>query len=223
LNGTRKAFIEPSSPFIYAPPADFVLFARQIQLSYSDQGMRCTYDNVKPSLSSSCRFEKPCDQIHAVEEALFQMTLFDINGKEIVIRLEGKDMFIPGHLIDETDPTIANFCFIPILKQNFGPSDTWFIGAPILNDYYAVFDMNQAGYLQMGISVKNDELADIMNDPYVDDYNHSTDPEDPHFTSDKFVVIFGASVMVFLTILFICCRRKNSHKQTSLMNEENPG
>ena len=61
LDETRKVFIEPSSPFIYVPPADFVKFARELQLSYLDQGLRCTYDNSQKSLSSSCRFEKPCD------------------------------------------------------------------------------------------------------------------------------------------------------------------
>ena len=121
LDQTRKIFIEPSSPFIYVPPTDFVKFARELQLSYLDQGLRCTYDNSKKSLSSSCRFEKPCDQVKFIDDDLFEMTIFDESGQSIVLRLEGKDMFMSGSLLDETDPSIANFCFVPILKHNFGP------------------------------------------------------------------------------------------------------
>ena len=49
------------------------------------------------------------------------MTIFDESGQSIVLKLEGKDMFMAGSLLDETDPSIANFCFVPILKHNFGP------------------------------------------------------------------------------------------------------
>ena len=70
------------------------------------------------------------------------MTIFDESGQSIVLRLEGKDMFMSGSLLDETDPSIANFCFVPILNHNFGPQDTWFLGSPILDGYYAVFDMS---------------------------------------------------------------------------------
>ena len=95
------------------------------------------------------------------------MTIFDDNGGKVDLTLEGKDMFMPGSLLDETDASIANFCFVPILKHNFGPANTWFLGAPILDGYYAVFDMSQGSSLQVGISVKNDELADIY--PIIDD------------------------------------------------------
>lgn len=118
LSETRSIFFEPSSPFIYMPGADFVKFARELQVSYSDQGIRCTYDNTdRPSLSSSCRFEKPCSEVQSTEDDLFQMTVFDDNG-QMDLRLEGKDMFVPGTQIDASDPTIADWCFVPILKHD---------------------------------------------------------------------------------------------------------
>lgn len=75
------------------------------------------------------------------------MTVFDDNGAQIDLKLEGKDMFIPGSKIDASDPTIADFCFIPILKHDNGPANTWFLGSPILSDYYTVFDMSQPSLL----------------------------------------------------------------------------
>jgi hypothetical protein len=92
-------------------------------------------------LSSSCRFEKPCSEVHSTEDDLFQLTLFDESGHEIELKLLGKDMFIPGSQLNSSDPTIADFCFVPILKHDFGPLDTWFLGTSILADYYTVFDM----------------------------------------------------------------------------------
>jgi hypothetical protein len=71
ITGTRYAFIEPSSPFIYIPPSDFFYLARQLQKSYLEQGMRCTYSSEKLSLGSSCRFEKPCSEVHSTDTALF--------------------------------------------------------------------------------------------------------------------------------------------------------
>ena len=50
-------------------------------------------------------------------------------------------MFIPGSQLNSSDPSIAEFCFVPILKHDFGPIDTWFLGTSILADYYSVFDM----------------------------------------------------------------------------------
>jgi hypothetical protein len=181
------------------PPADFVLVARQLQLNYAGQGIRCTYDNVKISLSSSCRFEKPCEEIETLEDALFQMTLFDEHGGEITIKLEGKDMFVPGTLIDNDDPSIENFCFIPILKHNYGPDNTWFLGSPILNDYYTVFDMSQDSYLQIGISVKNDEEEDTFT-------NMEAPPSRKRF-DDKWIVLAGVLIMAVLSMFFVCCRK----------------
>lgn len=141
LDETRYIYFEPSSPFIYLPAADFVKFARELQQSYMDQGIRCTYDNVKPSLSSSCRFEKPCSEVHSTDDDLFLVTIFDESSNEITLKLEGKDMFVSGKEIDDSDPTIADFCFVPFLKHERGPKDTWYLGTPILQDYYTVFDM----------------------------------------------------------------------------------
>lgn len=217
LDGTRKAFIEPSSPFIYVPPADFVLFARQLQLYYGDQGLKCTYDNLKKSLSSSCRFEKPCSEITAVDSALFHLTLFDSKGGEVVVKLEGKDMFVPGKLIDDDDKSIADYCFIPILKHNYGPVDTWFLGAPILDGYYAVFDMSQGSYLQVGISVKNDEAADAL-------YNFEGPPLEKPQVVGKWIVIILVLIMVVITIAFVACKKKREStpkgRESSLMSDE---
>lgn len=98
------------------------------------------------------------------------MTIFDDSGENLVIKLEGKDMFLPGSYLDETDESIANFCFVPVLKHNFGPKNTWFLGAPILDGYYTVFDMSQGDKLQIGISVKNDEFADMFDQSWDDGY-----------------------------------------------------
>lgn len=151
-------------------------------------------------MSSSCRFEKPCDQIEAREDALFQLTLFDEVGGEVHIKLEGKDMFVNGTLIDNNDPTIADFCFIPFLKHHFGPSDTWFLGSPILNDYYTIFDMSPGSYIQIGISIKNDEADDTF-------INKEMAPP-PSELNEIWIVVAAVAVMALVTMAFVCCRKK---------------
>ena len=74
------------------------------------------------------------------------MTVYDDNGS-FELRLEGKDMFVPGTQIDANDASIADWCFVPLLKHDQGPENTWFLGTPILSDYYTVFDMTQASGL----------------------------------------------------------------------------
>jgi hypothetical protein len=127
------------------------------------------------------------------------MTIFDDNGGKIDLTLGGKDMFMPGSLLDETDASIANFCFVPILKHDFGPANTWFLGAPILDGYYTVFDMSQGSTLQVGISVKSDEFA--FMDP-IDD----VEPAE-HFLTEMQAIILAIAVMFVLTCLFVACKK----------------
>ena len=126
------------------------------------------------------------------------MTVFDDQGGSINLKLNAADMLMPGSLLDETDESIADFCFVPILKHNFGPENTWFLGAPILDGYYAVFDMQQ---MQVGISVKNDEFADMY--PWVEDPF-----ENKHLLNDLQIVIIAVSVMLVATCLMIKCKKK---------------
>lgn len=132
-------------------------------------------------------------------------------------------MFVSGKLIDNDDPSIENFCFIPILKHNFGADNTWYLGSPILNDYYTVFDMSPGSYLQIGISMKNDESNDAF-------YNFEGDAP-PKPLDEKWIVIGGVIFMALVTMTCICCKKKRQVKEGaraeggSLMSDdmETPG
>ena len=126
------------------------------------------------------------------------MRLFDEHGGKVTIKLEGRDMFVPGKLIDDEDPSIADFCFIPILKHNFGPADTWFLGSPILNDYYTVFDMSPESYIQIGIAVKNDE----ENDKFV---NKEAEKQDK--IEVRFIVLGAMVFFALVTVSVVCCKK----------------
>ena len=59
-------------------------------------------------------------------------------------------------------------CFIPILLQNVSDSATWYLGSPILNEYYTVFDMSPEDYIQIGIADRN--LQDQIGKGYFIEY-----------------------------------------------------
>jgi hypothetical protein len=66
-------------------------------------------------------------------------------------------MFVNGSSIfHDNDDYRADWCFLPILQHNFmDDNTTWYLGSPILNDYYTVFDMSPASYIQIGIAPRN--------------------------------------------------------------------
>ena len=53
-------------------------------------------------------------------------------------------MFVSGSLIDKDNDKIKDQCYLALLEHNktTAPDDLWFLGAPIINDYYTVFDMS---------------------------------------------------------------------------------
>ena len=65
----------------------------------------------------------------------------------------------------------------------------------------------------MGISVKNDEFADMY--PY--DFD---EPKDPHWMTDIQIAIIGVAVMFVFTCIFIKCRKQRVTKQTIEYSEE---
>jgi hypothetical protein len=64
--------------------------------------------------------------------------------------------------VDSTNETFSKWCFLAVLSQNVSKTeDTWFVGSPIMNDYYTVFDMSPlvkgADFIQIGIAKRRDE------------------------------------------------------------------
>jgi hypothetical protein len=47
--------------------------------------------------------------------------VFDSAGGSMDLKLFGKDMFISGSQLNSSDPSIADWCFIPVLKHEYGP------------------------------------------------------------------------------------------------------
>lgn len=69
ITGQRIVYIEPSSPFIYAPAADFVSISRSFLNYYKDQGLTCNYN--REIRLYTCSFDKSCDDIQRNIDADF--------------------------------------------------------------------------------------------------------------------------------------------------------
>ena len=53
-------------------------------------------------------------------------------------------LVVNGSLIDKDNEDIKDHCFLALLDYNdtIGEDNVWFLGAPIINDFYTVFDMS---------------------------------------------------------------------------------
>lgn len=96
----REAIIEPSSPFIYIPSADFFKVTRKLLEKYGSIGIKCNNDHT-------CRFDKNCDEVQGIDnlDGLLNITLYS-GDSEFVINMDPKSMFVSGKYIDESNPDI---------------------------------------------------------------------------------------------------------------------
>lgn len=103
------------------------------------------------------------------------LTLHDDESNEFQIVMNATSMFVPGSVIDEDNDKIKDQCYLAMLEHTKGPADTWFLGAPIINDYYTVFDMSpfdehNLGYIQIGIGIENSK--NMIGEAKIKQYNY---------------------------------------------------
>ena len=105
------------------------------------------------------------------------------------------------------DSRIHDWCFVPILKHEVGPQDTWFLGSTMLDGYYSVFDMNQEPRVY---------IAPIKNH-FIDPWALNYPSEDKEWV--KWLRIVGIILMVGG-----CCHHfmSKKKKQTEITNETTP-
>ena len=118
INGTRMVHIEPSSPFIYAPAADFLQISRKFLFYYQNESFSCNYD--RNTSIYSCHFDQPCEEARKIlnKDADFQATVFDDFGGSFDFKLEENKLLIDGNQMYHEDPSKTDKCYIPILYQN---------------------------------------------------------------------------------------------------------
>lgn len=119
-------------------------------------------------------------------------------------------MFVPGNFLYNDDESQWEYCFLPILYQNLTDQDTWFLGSPILNDYYTVFDMS--GEPQIGFAKINP--VNTIGEQYFEEYL-ATNMQTLMNLHLVLWVVIGLSLIVLLSMyLLYLCRKSSELKRT---------